>query len=136
MHGDVGVEGAGGDGEGMPLLRGHIGDLDEKPLSRLVFHAGFGELDLHSVVGMSDHLGDSGFSASADFAVDTLDEVHATAEEFPAPAFVADAVGPEVVAGEGGVGVGAVSHETACGVRVHAEEEGDEEVVSVPEGFV
>ena len=76
-----------------------------------------------------------GFASSADLAVDAFDEVDAAAEEFPAPAFVADAVGPEVGAGEGGVWLGGVADEAVRGVRVHAEEEGNEEVMRVPEGF-
>ena len=136
MNRDVGVEGAGGDGERVPLLRRHGRDLNEKPLPSFIFHTGLGELDLHGVVGVADHFGDPGFAASADLAVDALDEVEAAAEEFPAPAFVADAVGPEHLAREGGVGGGGVADEAACGVSVHAEEEGDEEVVGIPECLV
>lgn len=110
--------------------------MQEEPLAGFVFHRGFGELDLHGVVGVADDFGDFGFAAGADFAVDALDEVEASGEEFPAPAFVADAVIPEHLAGEGRVGVRGVADETACGVGVHAEEEGDEEVVGIPEGFV
>ena len=101
-----------------------------------VFHAGLGELDLHGVVGVPDHLGDLGFAAGADFPVDALDEVQTAAEELPPPALVADAVRPEHLAREGGVGGGRVTHEAAGGVSVHAEEEGDEEVVGVPERLV
>ncbi len=136
MDRDVGVEGTGGDSEGVPLLRRHGGNLDEEPLSRFIFHAGLGELDLHGVVRVADHFGDFRFSSSTDFTVDTFDEVQAAAEEFPAPAFVADAVGPEHLACEGGVRVSAVPDEAARSMGVHAKQEGDEEVVRVPEGLV
>lgn len=43
---DVGVEWAGGDGERMPLLTGYGGDINEEPLTGLVLHAWFGELEL------------------------------------------------------------------------------------------
>ena len=132
---DVGVEGAGGDGEGVPLVPRHGGNVDEEPLAGFVAHAGFDELDLHGVVGVADHFEDGGGAAGADLAVDALEEVEAAGPEFPAPALVADAVRPEVGAGEGGVGEFGVAHEAAGGVGVEGEEEGDEEVVRVPECF-
>lgn len=46
VDGDVGVEGAGGDGEGVPLRGGDAGHVDEEPLPGFVVHAGFAELDL------------------------------------------------------------------------------------------
>lgn len=46
VDGDVGVEGAGGDGEGVPLRGGDARDVDEKPLPGFVVHAGLAELDL------------------------------------------------------------------------------------------
>jgi hypothetical protein len=42
---------------------------------------------------------------------------------------------PEALAGEWRVGVGAIPHEAAGGVRVHGEQERDEEVVGVVEGL-
>lgn len=44
---DVGVEGAGGDGEWVPLGTGHVWDLDKEPLACFVFHAWFVELDFY-----------------------------------------------------------------------------------------
>jgi len=49
MHADVGVEGAGGDGEGVPLGGGDFGDLEEEPLAGFVVHAWFAELDFHCI---------------------------------------------------------------------------------------
>ena len=135
VDGNVGVEGAGGDGEGMPLLGADGGALQEEPLAGFVLHGGLGELDLHGVVGVADNFGDLGGAAGPDFAVDALDEVYTAADELPAPAFVANAVIPEACAGERRVSVDGVADEAACGVGVHAEEERDEEMMGVPEGF-
>ncbi len=49
VDGDVGVEGAGGDGEGVPLVFGDGGDVEEEPLAGFVAHAWFAELDLYGV---------------------------------------------------------------------------------------
>ena len=133
MDRDVGVEGAGGDGEGVPLLGGDGGALEEEPLAGFVFHGRLSELDFHCVVWVANDFGDFGGAAGANFAVDAFEEVEAAAPEFPAPALVADAVVPEVLAGEWGVGVEGVADEAACSVGVHGEKEGDEEVVGVPE---
>lgn len=51
VYADVGVEGAGGDGEGVPLGVGDFGDLEEEPLACFVVHAWFAELDLHCICG-------------------------------------------------------------------------------------
>ena len=48
---DVGVEGARGDGEGMPLFTGNVGTLDEQPLSRFVFQRGRFDLNLDGIWG-------------------------------------------------------------------------------------
>jgi len=130
---DVGVEGAGGDGEGVPLRGGDGGHVEHDPLAGFVFHGWLGELDLHGVVGVADDFDDLGRAPRVDFAVEALEQVDATAPELPPPALVADAVVPEVGAGEGGVGVGAVADEAVGGVGVEAKQEGDEEVVRVPE---
>lgn len=135
VHADVGVEGAGGDGEGVPLGGGDGGDVEHQPLAGFVFQGGLGELDLHGVVGVADDFDDLGRAPRVDFAVEALEQVDAAAPELPAPALVADAVVPEVGAGEGGIGEGAVADEALGGVGVEADEEGDEEVVRVPEGL-
>ena len=101
VDGDVWVVGAGCDCEGVPLRVGDAGHLEEEPLAGFVFHGGFFELDLHCVVGVTDDFVDFGGASGADFTVETLAEVDGAAPEFPAPAFVADAVVPEVCTGEG-----------------------------------
>ena len=99
---DIGVEGAGSDGEWVPLGCGDGGDVDEEPLPRFVPHAGFAELDLQGVVGVADDFEDGGGAPAADFAVDAFAEVDAAAPELPSPAFVAEAVVPEGLAGKWG----------------------------------
>jgi len=49
VDGDVGVEGAGGDGEGVPLVVRDSGNVDEEPLACFIAHGRFAELDLHRV---------------------------------------------------------------------------------------
>ena len=55
VDGDVRVEGAGCDGEGVPLVFGDGGAVDEEPLAGLVLHRRFAELDLDGVwLGLSE----------------------------------------------------------------------------------
>lgn len=136
MDRDVIVKGARSDGEGVPLRRGDVGDVEEQPLTRFVFHARFRELDFHRVVRVANHLGDVRGPARGDFAVDALREVDASTPQFPAPPFVADAVVPKRRAGERGEGFLGVAHEAAGCVGVEGEKERDEEVMGVPERFV
>lgn len=49
VHRDVGVLRARSDGEWMPLVVADFWAVEEKPLTRLVLHAGLCELDLDSV---------------------------------------------------------------------------------------
>ena len=135
VHRYVRVVRAGSDGEGVPLRAAHGGYLEEKPLSRFVFHVGFFELDLERVVRVADDFGDSRRAPGLNGAVDALDQINASGDELPSPAVVADAVVPEVSSCEGGIGHCGVADETAGGVRVHCQEEGDEKVVGVVEGF-
>src|SRR6478735_2169006 len=86
-------------------------------------------------IRMADHAGDLGLPAGANLAVQTLNEVEASAEELPSPALVADAVIPEFVSGEGRDGGSGITHEAADGVRVQGDHEGNEEVVRVPESL-
>lgn len=135
VHADVGVKGTGGDGEGVPLGGGDGGDVEHEPLAGFVFHGGFGELYLHGIIGVADDFDDLSRTPRVDLAVEALEQVDAAAPELPAPALVADAVVPEVGAVERGVGMGAVADEALGGVGVEADEEGDEEVMGVPEGL-
>ena len=58
MDGDVGVERARCDCEGMPLRARHRRNLNKEPLAGFVTHAGFAELDLHGIVRMANHFED------------------------------------------------------------------------------
>jgi hypothetical protein len=49
VDGEVGVKGAGGDGEGVPLLAGDGGAVDEDPLAGFVVKRGFVDLDLDGI---------------------------------------------------------------------------------------
>lgn len=84
---------------------------------------------------MADDAGYGRLAAGADLAIEALEEVDAAGPKLPAPAEVADAVGPIGVPGEGREGLGRVADEAADGVGVKGQEEGDEEVMGVPESL-
>lgn len=50
MDANVGIEGAGSDGERMPLGTADTRNIDHKPLTGFIFHRRFRELYLDSVV--------------------------------------------------------------------------------------
>ena len=146
---NVRVIGAGGNGKWMPLVVTDIRAVEEKPLSRLVLHAGLGELNLNSIcsllVGLFDKrsrilltvwvandLDNLGLAPATNLTVQTVHEVQAAAYKLPSPSLVTNAVGPEVVVIKGRKGLCSVTHEAAGCVCVHAEQERDEEVVRVP----
>jgi hypothetical protein len=151
VHGNVGVVGARGDRKGVPLVVADFRAVEEEPLAWLVLHAGLGELDLDGVFGvlavycvivrgkltvwMTNNLDNLGLAPAANLTVQTVGEVETTTYKLPSPALVTDAVRPEVLLVEGREGGGSVTDEAAGSVRVHAEQERDEEVVSVPKGL-
>jgi hypothetical protein len=73
-----------------------------------------------------------GLTSAADFTVEAIHEVKTTAYKFPSPTLVTNAVGPEIIMVERREIRSSVTNEAASSVRVHAEQEGNEEVVSVP----
>jgi hypothetical protein len=84
---------------------------------------------------MTNDLDNLGFTPTADFTVETVDEVETAADKLPSPALVTNAVSPEVVLVEGRkVGHG-VTNETARCVRVHSEQERNEKMMGVPESL-
>src|SRR3569833_90987 len=91
-------------------------------------------LSLHTI-RMTDDAGNLGLSPGTHFAVQALNQVETASKELPAPTFVPQAVFPELLPGEGRYRVAGVAHETADGMSVEGEEEGNEQVVSVPERF-
>lgn len=84
---------------------------------------------------MTDDLDNLGLAPAANLTVETVKEVKTAAKELPPPSFVTNAVRPEVVVVKRRECRGGVTDEAARGVGVHAEQEGNEKVVSVPEGL-
>lgn len=84
---------------------------------------------------MFDDLDDFGESPALDLAVDPLDQVDSSGDNFPAPALVADAVVPELLSGKGRDGVYSITYETAGSVRIQCQKEDDEEMMGVPESL-
>lgn len=82
---------------------------------------------------MANDTGNLGSTASTDLTVETLNQVDTATKQLPSPTFVTDTVLPEDLTGERRECVGGVTDEAAHSVRVHAQQEGDEQVVSVPE---
>lgn len=84
---------------------------------------------------MADDLDNLGLSPAANFSVKSVNEIKTTSNKLPSPSLVADAVGPEVLLikwRESGRGI---THEATGGVRVHAKQKWNEEMVRIPEGF-
>lgn len=133
---NIGIEGAGGDCERVPLRGADGGNVDQQPLASFVLHRGLRELDFHRIVGVADDLDDLRRTSGLNLTIHSLQEVDSAANEFPAPAFVPNTVIPKGRTGERGVRLRCVSDETAGGMGVESEEEWDEEVVSVPERLV
>lgn len=84
---------------------------------------------------MADNLDNLGLAPAADLTIQTVTEVKTTSDELPTPAFVTNAMGPEVLLVKGREDLSCVTHETVGSVRVHAEQERDEKVVGVPESL-
>ena len=89
-------------------------------MAGLVAHTRFRKLNLHRIIRMADDFGDCSIATRVYLAVYPLAEVETATEEFPAPAFVADAVLPEGVAGEWGVRLYTVADEAARSVGIEA----------------
>ena len=119
----------------MPLLRRDGRDLQEEPLPGLVLHGRLLELNLHGVVWMTNDLVDLGLASSSDFTIDSFHQIDSTSKQFPSPAFVAYAVVPERLARERRVRIFRIPYEATCSMRVHAQEERDEQMMRVPEGL-
>lgn len=84
---------------------------------------------------MSDNLDNLGFPSAANFAVEAVEQVQSTSDKFPSPSLVPNAMVPEVLSGERRKVGHSIANEAARGVRVHAKQEGNEEVMSVPESL-
>lgn len=86
-------------------------------------------------IRMPYHLRDMRRPPRADLPVQPLAQIQSGSHKLPAPALIPQTVIPEWVPGKGRVGHRRVADEAARGVRVHGEQERDEEVVGVPEGL-
>jgi hypothetical protein len=84
---------------------------------------------------VANDLDNLSLTPAADLSVKTVHKIQTTAEELPSPALVTNAVGPEVVVIERRKLWGCVTDEATSGVRVHAEQERDKQMVRVPEGL-
>jgi len=151
VDGDIRVLRARSDGKRMPLVVADFWAVEEEPLSGLVLHAGLGELDLHGVccllackmytvrevltVWVTDDPDDLSLPSAADFAVQAVHQVQATSKKLPSPALITDAMSPEVFFVERRVSRDGVANEAAGRMRVHAEQERNEQVVGVPESL-
>lgn len=152
VDGNVGVFGARCDGKWMPLVVADFWAVEEQPLSGLVLHGGLDKLDLDGIcnwlvlsrskirravrtIRMTDNLHNFCLSAAADLTVQTIHQVQTTSKEFPSPTFVANAVVPEVGTSKRRMSGSGVTDEAAGGMRVHPQQERNEEVVSVPESL-
>lgn len=82
---------------------------------------------------MADNTSDLGSTTSTDLTVETLNQVDAATKQFPSPTFVTNTVLPEDLTRERRECVGGVTDEATHSVRVHAQQERNEQVVSVPE---
>lgn len=100
VNGHIGVERAGCDGEGVPLVFRNRRHLEEQPLTGLVLERWLVELNLNHVVWVADNSSDFGLPAGTHFAVQSFDEVETASPELPAPAEIADTVSPVWVAGK------------------------------------
>jgi hypothetical protein len=81
---------------------------------------------------VAHNLDDLGFTPAANLTVEAITEVKTTAYKLPSPTLVTNAMGPEVVFVERRESRSSVTNEAAGSVGVHAEQEGNEEVVGVP----
>lgn len=82
---------------------------------------------------MTDDLDDLSRPPSTDFSIQALAKIEPTANQFPSPSFVANAVIPEIGTGKWRERCSRVADEAPGGVSVHAQQEWDEQVMRVPE---
>ena len=87
-------------------------------------------------VRMSDNLGNLRFAPCTNLAIQPLDEVESPTNELPSPTFVTETVIPEGFARKRRLRRDSISNEAARGMRVESQEEGDKQMVSIPESFV
>lgn len=84
---------------------------------------------------MSDNTSDLGLPASANFTVQTLNQVETSSPELPSPSEITDTVRPVLLSLKGRECIDRVADEAADGVGIESQEERNEQVVSVPESL-
>lgn len=84
---------------------------------------------------MANDLHNLSLSAGANFPIQSLNQIQSSAEKLPTPALVTDAVVPEVLSSKRRDGLRNVTHEAVGSVGVHAQQEGNEQVMGIPERF-
>jgi hypothetical protein len=87
-------------------------------------------------VRMSHDFDDLRLAARSYLAVQSFTKINTSTDELPSPTLVANAVVPEVLAGKWRIRIRAVADETSSGMRVHCQQERDEQMVRVPESLV
>jgi hypothetical protein len=82
---------------------------------------------------MTDDLDNLSLAPDTNLAIQALKKVETSTKELPPPTFVADTVGPEDLASKWREWLGSVTDETSRCMSIHAEQERNEEMMSVPE---
>jgi len=85
---------------------------------------------------MLDHLDNFGPPTCSYLSIDSLNQIQATADKFPSPAFITETVLPEVVAGKWRKWLRSISDETPSGVSIHGKQKYHKQMVRIPERFV
>jgi len=84
---------------------------------------------------MTDDSDNLSLSSAPNLAIQAINKVQTASDKFPSPTLVANTVGPEVVMVEGREIRDGITHEAAGGMRIHAKQEWDEKMVSIPKGL-
>jgi hypothetical protein len=72
-------------------------------------------------------------SPGSDLSVHTFDEIESTSPELPTPAFITDAVRPEIFRVKWRKRLNGVTNKASCGMGVESEQEWNEQMMGVPE---
>lgn len=82
---DIGILRSGGNGEGVPLPAGDVGNLDEQPLTSGVLEAGLDDTEFHGAGRVNKELGKLGLAAGTDLPPYTLTKVEDTGPDGETP---------------------------------------------------
>ena len=84
---------------------------------------------------MTNDLGQLGISPGPNLSIDSFNHIDSSSPQLPSPALIAQAMIPERLSCKGRVGVQTVADETSSSMGVESQQEGDEQMVRVPEGL-